>query len=81
MLYAQMKSMKNRIIKSKSIFLQHGITLSNAKWLYYKNTKKRLFICGAKPEYEYIKKQFGYPEENLKYLGFARLSCKFFNLF
>lgn len=61
-----------RIIKSKSIFLQHGITINKAKWLFYDNTRMRLFICGAKPEYEYIKKYFGYPEENVKYLGFNR---------
>lgn len=60
------------IIKSKSIFLQHGITINKAKWLFYDNTKMRLFICGAKPEYEYVKKYFGYPEENVKYLGFCR---------
>lgn len=60
------------IIKNKRIFLQHGITKDNAEWLYYKNTKFRIFVCGAKPEYEYIKKKFGYPEENVKYLGFTR---------
>ncbi len=32
----------------------------------------RLFICGAKPEYEFVKEKFGYPEENVKYLGFPR---------
>lgn len=60
------------IIKSKSIFLQHGITINKAKWLFYENTKMKLFICGAKPEYEYVKKYFGYPNENVKYLGFSR---------
>ena len=60
------------LLKNKRIFLQHGITLSDAEWLYYKNTKMRLFICGAKPEYEFVKDKFGYPEENVKYLGFPR---------
>ncbi len=60
------------IIKSKFIFLQHGITINKSKWLFYENTKMRLFICGAKPEYEYVKKYFGYPEENVKYLGLSR---------
>lgn len=60
------------ILKNNRIFLQHGITKDNAKWLYYNETKFRLFICGAKPEYEYIKEKFGYPNENLKYLGFPR---------
>lgn len=60
------------IIKSKAVFLQHGITINKAEWLFYKNTKIKLFICGAQPEYDYVKKYFGYPEENVKYLGFAR---------
>lgn len=54
------------------VFLQHGITKDNAEWLYYKNTKFRFFICGAKKEYEYIKSKFGYPEKNLIYTGFPR---------
>lgn len=60
------------IIKGKSIFLQHGITINKAKWLFYENTKMRLFICGAKPEYDYVLKEFGYPKENVAYLGFCR---------
>lgn len=54
------------------VFLQHGITKDNAKWLYYKNCKFKYFICGAKREYEYIKNNFGYPEGNVVYTGFAR---------
>lgn len=60
------------LLKNKRIFLQHGIIISDLEWLYYKNTKMRLLICGARPEYEFIKKRFGYPEENLKYLGLPR---------
>lgn len=54
------------------VFLQHGITKDDSEWLYYKNTKFKMFICGAKEEYEFIKEKFGYPEDNLKYTGFAR---------
>lgn len=60
------------ILKNNRVFLQHGITLSDAEWLYYKNTKFRLFICGAKPEYDYIIEKFGYPSNYVKYLGFPR---------
>lgn len=60
------------ILKNKRVFLQHGITKDNADWLYYKNTKMRLFICGAKKEYEYLKKIYGYPEGYLQYTGLAR---------
>lgn len=54
------------------VFLQHGITVNDSKWIYYKNTRFRYFICGAKREYEYIKEKFGYPEENVIYTGFPR---------
>ena len=60
------------LIKERTIFLQHGITLNRAVWLFYENTRMRLFICGAKPEYDYVVKEFGYPKENVAYLGFCR---------
>lgn len=54
------------------VFLQHGITKDDSPWLYYKNTKFKYFICGAKREYDYIKEKFGYPEGNVIYTGFPR---------
>ncbi|MBR4162670.1 MAG: CDP-glycerol glycerophosphotransferase family protein [Solobacterium sp.] len=60
------------ILKDKRVFLQHGITINDAKWLYYSTTKMTRFICGAFPEFEYIKEKFGYPEGNVKYTGFCR---------
>ena len=59
-------------LKNKRIFLQHGITKDDAKWLYYDQTKFSMFVCGAYPEYEFIKERFGYPEKALQYLGFTR---------
>lgn len=61
-----------KILKNKRIFLQHGITQNDSPWIYYKNTKFDLFICAALKEYEYIKEKFGYPDNNLAYLGFPR---------
>lgn len=60
------------IIKTPRIFLQHGITKDDCKLFYYNRTKYRLFICGAKREYEYIKEKFGYTSKNVVYTGFAR---------
>lgn len=54
------------------VFLQHGITKDMSNWLLYKNTKFRYFICGAKKEYEYVKEMFGYPDNFVQYIGFAR---------
>lgn len=64
------------LLNNRRIFLQHGITYNDAEWLYYNNTKMRLFLCGAKPEYDYVMEKFGYPAENVKYVGF----CRFDNL-
>ena len=60
------------ILKMPRIFLQHGLIKDDAKFVYYDRTKFRIFTCGAKREYEYIKEKFGYPEENLVYSGLAR---------
>ena len=58
--------------KAQTVFLQHGITKDNIEGLYKKNTAITLFICGAKPEYDYILSKFGYSETEVKYTGFAR---------
>lgn len=67
---------KMGIIKKKKVFLQHGVIQGILPFLYYENTKYDLFICGAKPEYDFIRKNYGYPDSNLKYLGL----CRFDNL-
>lgn len=61
-----------KILKIPRIFLQHGIIKDDGKMFYYNRTNFRLFICGAKREYEYIKEKFGYPEKNIAYTGLAR---------
>lgn len=63
---------KLRLWRNKRYFLQHGITINDADWLYYKNCRFELFICGAKPEYDFIKEKFGYPDKKVKLLGFCR---------
>lgn len=60
------------ILKNKRAFLQHGVICSDMPWCYYENTKMRLFVCGAKKEYDFIKETYGYPEGYVKYLGLAR---------
>lgn len=54
------------------VFLQHGITINDGKWMYYQNTNFKYIICGAKKEYEFILDKFGYPEKNVIYTGFPR---------
>ncbi len=54
------------------VFLQHGVIINDTKWLYYDQTKFKKFICGAKLEYNYIRKNFGYPSDAVIYTGLAR---------
>lgn len=54
------------------VFLQHGVTHNDAKWLYYSKTKFKYFICGTKQEYSYIYNNFGYHKNALILAGFAR---------
>lgn len=58
--------------KDKIVLLQHGVTKDDMKNYYRKHTNITLFICGAKPEYDYILSHFGYSEGELKHTGFAR---------
>lgn len=58
--------------KKKVIFLQHGIIKDYLPNLIYPNIKLYLFVCGAKPEYEYINKCFNHPSGVVQYTGFAR---------
>ncbi len=62
--------LKNRV------FLQHGITKDNARWLHDDVSKISLFCCAAPREFEFIKENFGYAEEKLAMPGF----CRFDNL-
>lgn len=59
-------------LNEKHYFLQHGVTQNNILPLYFEQTGVQLFICGAKPEYDHIKENFGYPPGAVRYTGFAR---------
>ena len=55
-----------------TIYIRHGISKDGVELYKYEIRPYRIFVCGAKPEYEYFKEYAGYPDDNLKYLGFAR---------
>lgn len=59
-------------IQAKKVFLQHGIIMNMLTHVIYPKLRVGLFICGAKPEYEYIRNVFGYPAEIAVYTGLAR---------
>lgn len=63
---------KLRLVRGKKIFLQHGIIKDNLTYLYYNNTDLDLFVCSAKPEIDYIRSKYGYPDGVLQMLGLCR---------
>lgn len=59
----------------KNIALKHGI-FKNLHPNYFKNNAHLdLICCGAKPEFEFIDKNFGYSEGVAKYTGLARFDA------
>lgn len=57
----------------KHIFLQHGITKNYHSGLCRNNCRSLdLFVCGARPEYEYILKKFDFNNAVPQYTGLPR---------
>lgn len=63
---------KMNLVSGKKIFLQHGIIKDNLTYLYSDNVNIDLFVCSAKPEYEYVRDNFGYKDGVVQMLGLCR---------
>ena len=63
------------LLKNRRVFLQHGVTKDDLPFLHEENAKLSLFCCAAKPEYEFIRDTFGYPEGVVRYTGFCRFDA------
>lgn len=63
------------IVRKKRAYIKHGIVKETLPQHMYKNTKADLYICGAKPEYLFVSKKFGYPRRAVKYLGLCRFDA------
>ena len=59
-------------IEDRFYFLQHGVISASLEFLYRKNVKMNLFVCGAKPERDFIRETFGHAKEVVQYTGLAR---------
>lgn len=56
----------------KQVFLQHGIIKDDMEWLHYPKLRVDMFVSGALPEYEYLKKTYGHPDGVIRFLGLCR---------
>lgn len=63
---------KMGLVKGKKIFLQHGIIKDNLTYLYADNVNTDLFVCSARPEFEYVRDNFGYKDGVVRLLGLCR---------
>ncbi len=59
-------------LSKKYYFLQHGVIKDTIPSLLFKAAPMKLFICGAKPEYDFIVDTYGHPEGVVQYTGLAR---------
>lgn len=53
-------------------FLQHGVIKDDLLNLYKNYAPMELFVCGAKPEYDYVLKNYGHSDKVVQYTGLAR---------
>lgn len=66
------KLMEKHHLPGKNIGLKHGI-FKNIHPNYFKNNSHLdLVICGAKPEFDFVKSNFGFTENEVAYCGLAR---------
>ena len=59
-------------LHKKYYFLQHGVIKDNITGLHASCAPMRLFVCGAKPEYNFVLRTFGHTSDVIKYTGLAR---------
>lgn len=59
-------------LKSIRVFLDHGINLNCLDALRYENNKFSLFTCCAKPDWDYVVSEYGFPDGSVVYTGYAR---------
>ena len=61
------------LLKNNRVFLQHGVILTDIKFLHYKNTKMSMFVTSTKREYDFVKQNYGYPDGSVVLTGQPRL--------
>jgi len=58
--------------RGKQVFLHHGIIKDEMEWQHSEHLYADLFVCGAKPEYDYVCDTFGFAPGIVQYTGLAR---------
>lgn len=61
--------------KQQITFLQHGVIGNDLPLYHQERSGFEIFICGAKPEYDFISSTFGYKNGEVRYTGLARFDA------
>ncbi len=59
-------------LKTRRVFLQHGVIKDDLPFLHEPYAKLSLFCCAAQPEYEFVRDTFGYAPGVVRLLGLCR---------
>lgn len=59
----------------KIIFLQHGVIGNDLPLYHQEKSGFDVFICGAKPEYDFVSETFHYTRGEVRYTGLARFDA------
>ena len=62
----------NGRFKPQNVFLQHGITINDVRWLYADLSKFKYFITSTVDETKFIENNFGYPVGTVQMTGMPR---------
>lgn len=62
----------NNMINSRLVFLQHGVNINHPAWMQADVTQLDYLITSARPEYEDIVLNFGYPKDKILLTGMPR---------
>lgn len=62
----------NGVFKPQNVFLQHGITINDVRWLYADRSRFKYFITSTTEETAFIEENFGYPEGTVHMTGMPR---------
>lgn len=63
---------KYGIIKSKRVFLQHGVTINDIPYVHYRSAHFALFLTATAREQQFVESTFGYPEGAVRQAGMCR---------
>ena len=57
------------------VFLQHGVIGNDLPLYHRERSHFEMFVCGAKPEYDFVCAHFNYRNGEVKYTGLARFDA------